>query len=169
MKQKIEFWSEGQIVVGNLFKPDNFKEGDVLPGIVLAGPMTGVKEQVVGLYAERIAKHGFITLAFDPRHFGESEGIPRQHEDPAKKMEDLKNSVSFMASLDEIDADRIGACGMSMGGGYVLQLAAFDRRIRAVSIVASGLNLADTIIKMMTKEGFQEFLKKFQRRPSNTL
>jgi fermentation-respiration switch protein FrsA (DUF1100 family) len=151
-RKKVEFLSEGHKIVGNLFRPDNFKEGDALPAVVMAGPMTGVKEQVAGLWAERLAKAGFITLAFDHRNFGESEGIPRQHEDPAKKIEDLKNAISFLASLPEVDASKIAACGISMGGGYVLQLAAWDRRIKAASIVASGLNLGDTFLEMMGKE-----------------
>jgi uncharacterized protein len=151
-REKVEFLSDGLKIVGNLFKPDNFKEGDVLPAVIVAGPMTGVKEQVAGLWAERLAKAGFLTLAFDHRNFGESEGTPRQHEDPAKKIEDLKNAISFLASLSEVDPSMIGACGISMGGGYVLQLAAWDRRIKAVTIVASGLNLGDTFLEMMGKE-----------------
>ena len=151
-REKVEFLSDGLKIVGNLFKPDNFKEGDVLPAVIVAGPMTGVKEQVAGLWAERLAKAGFLTLAFDHRNFGESEGTPRQHEDPAKKIEDLKNAISFLASLPEVDPSKIGACGVSMGGGYVLQLAAWDRRIKAVTIVASGLNLGDTFLEMMGKE-----------------
>jgi fermentation-respiration switch protein FrsA (DUF1100 family) len=80
-------------VVGNLFKPiggsKEKKEGEEktpLPAVLVAGAMTGVKEQVAGQYAERIAKAGYITLAIDHRHFGESEGIPRPHEDPASYM-----------------------------------------------------------------------------------
>lgn len=151
-REKVEFLSDGLKIVGNLFKPDNFKEGDVLPAVIVAGPMTGVKEQVAGLWAEHLAKAGFLTLAFDHRNFGESEGTPRQHEDPAKKIEDLKNAISFLASLPEVDSSKIGAFGISMGGGYVLQLAAWDRRIKAVTIVASGLNLGDTFLEMMGKE-----------------
>jgi fermentation-respiration switch protein FrsA (DUF1100 family) len=161
-KEKVHFQSEGLIVVGNLFRPQNSKEEEVsLPAILVAGAMTGVKEQVAGQYAERIAKDGYVTLALDHRHFGESEGEPRQHEDPAKKLEDFKNAISFISSLKGIDRERIGACGISMGGGYMLQLAAFDRRIKAVSIVASGLNLADTLLEMLGKEGFVNFLKEF--------
>src|ERR671930_180714 len=159
-KEKVHFQSEGLKVVGNLFKPQNFKEGDVpLPAILVAGAMTGVKEQVAGQYAERIAKDGYVTLVLDHIHFGESEGDPRQHEDPAKKMEDFKNAISFLSSLKGVDRERIGVCGISMGGGYVLQLAAFDRRVKAVSIVASGLNLANTLLEMLGKEGFVNFLK----------
>ena len=161
-KEKVHFQSEGLKVVGNLFRPQNYKEEEVsLPAILVAGAMTGVKEQVAGQYAERIAKDGYVTLALDHRHFGESEGEPRQHEDPAKKLEDFKNAISFISSLKGIDSERIGACGISMGGGYMLQLAAFDRRIKAVSIVASGLNPADTLLEMLGKEGFVNFLKEF--------
>jgi fermentation-respiration switch protein FrsA (DUF1100 family) len=161
-KEKVHFQSEGLKVVGNLFRPQNSKEEEVsLPAILVAGAMTGVKEQVAGQYAERIAKDGYVTLVLDHRHFGESEGEPRQHEDPAKKLEDFKNAISFISSLKGIDRERIGACGISMGGGYMLQLAAFDRRIKAVSIVASGLNLADTLLEMLGKEGFVNFLKEF--------
>jgi fermentation-respiration switch protein FrsA (DUF1100 family) len=162
--EKIHFQSEGMKVIGNLFKPtDNSKEDKKmpLPAILVAGAMTGVKEQVAGQYAERIAKAGYITLALDHRHFGESEGIPRQHEDPAKKMEDFKNAISFLSSLNDVDKERIGACGISMGGGYMLQLAAFDRRINAVAIVASGLNLGDTLLDMLGKDGFINFLREF--------
>jgi fermentation-respiration switch protein FrsA (DUF1100 family) len=161
-KEKIHFQSEGLKVVGTLFRPQNSKEEEVsLPAILVAGAMSGVKEQVAGQYAERIAKDGYVTLVLDHRHFGESEGEPRQHEDPAKKLEDFKNAISFISSLKGIDRERIGACGISMGGGYMLQLAAFDRRIKSVSIVASGLNLADTLLEILGKEGFVNFLKEF--------
>jgi uncharacterized protein len=162
-KQKITFESEGLKLVGNLFRPQNAEQEISLPAVLVAGAMTGVKEQVAGNYAERIAKGGFVTLALDHRHFGESEGEPRQHEDPAKKMEDFKNAVSFMSTIKGIDRERIGACGISMGGGYMLQLAAFDRRVKAVSIVASGLNLGDTLSEMLGKEGFVNFLKEFNK------
>jgi dienelactone hydrolase len=162
-KQKITFESEGLKVVGNLFRPQNAEQGISLPAVLVAGAMAGFKEQVAGSYAERIAKGGFVTLALDHRHFGESEGDPRQHEDPAKKMEDFKNALSFMSTIKGIDRERIGVCGISMGGGYMLQLAAFDRRVKAVSIVASGLNLGDTLSEMLGKEGFVNFLKEFNK------
>ena len=156
-KQTVEFRSEGLKIVGDLFRPSNSAEQN-LPAILMAGAMTGVKEQVAGLYAKRLAKAGFSTLVFDHRHFGESEGEPRQHEDPSKKMEDFKNAISFLRSLKGIDPERIGGCGISMGGGYMLQLAAFDRRLKAIAVVASGLNLADTMVELIGKEGFTAFL-----------
>jgi uncharacterized protein len=105
--EKVSFQSEGIKVVGNLFRPQNAKEETSLPAVLVAGAMTGVKEQVAGSYAERLSESGFVTLALDHRHFGESEGKPRQHEDPAKKMEDFKNALSFMSTLKDIKRDRL--------------------------------------------------------------
>ena len=86
---------------------------DGLPALVLTGPLSGVKDQVVGTYAELLAAEGFATLAFDHRNFGESEGEPRQHEDSAGKLADLRDAVTFLAGRAEIDENRIGAVGIT--------------------------------------------------------
>jgi len=159
-RQKVSFQSEELKVVGNLFKPQNFKKDVLLPAILVAGAILGSRNKLPEIM-ERIAKAGYMTLVLDHRHFGESEGMPRQHEDPAKKMEDFKNAVSFLCSLNGVDEERIGASGISMGGGYMLQLSAFDRRVKAVAIVASGLNLGETLSDMLGRDGFINFLKGF--------
>ena len=69
--------------------------GGRAPGLVFTGPFTGVRDQVTGLYADRLAAAGFTTLAFDHRNFGESGGQPRRHEDPQGKLADLRAAVSF--------------------------------------------------------------------------
>ena len=69
---------------------------------------------------DRIAAAGYVTLAFDHRNFGASEGTPRQHEDAAGKLRDLTHAVTFLAAQPEVDADRIGCCGICLGGGYAL-------------------------------------------------
>ena len=61
---------------------------------------TGVKEQVAGSYAERLSESGFVTLALDHRHFGESEENQGEHEDLLKKMEDFKNALSFHVHIE---------------------------------------------------------------------
>jgi uncharacterized protein len=108
--QKVSFQSEELKVVGNLFRPQNSKKDISLPAILVADAMTGVKEQVAGIYGERIAKAGYMTLVLDHRHFGESEGMPRQHDDPAKKIEDIKNAVSFLSSLKESIWEEVICC-----------------------------------------------------------
>ena len=85
-REKVEFLSDGLKIVGNLFKPDNFKEGDVLPAVIVAGPMTGVKEQVAGLWAERLSKAGFLTLAFDHRNLVKVKGLQGNMKSPPRKL-----------------------------------------------------------------------------------
>ncbi|MFI6601969.1 alpha/beta hydrolase [Nonomuraea sp. NPDC050536] len=131
---RVEF---GDGLVGELRVP----EGDgASAGLVFTGPFTGVRQQVTGLYAERLAGHGFATLAFDHRNWGESAGEPRCHEDPQGKLRDLRQAVSFLRSRPEVDRDRIGAVGICLGAGYALKFAAFDPRVRAFAGIAGAYN-----------------------------
>lgn len=158
MREEVSFLSNGLQLSGHLYIPDARPLDQSTPAIVVAGPMTGVKEQVAGTYAERLSSYGLIALAFDPRNFGASEGEPRQHIDCTAHIEDLKNALSFLATRPEVDADRLGACGVCVGGGYVVQLAAFDRRVKAATIIAAGINLGDGTVDAVGKEGFVQYL-----------
>jgi len=109
------------------------------PGVVLTGPFTGVKEQVVGTYARRLAAAGFATLAFDHRGFGESGGRPG-HEDSQGKLADLRAAVTALGGRAEVDAARIGIVGICLGGGYAVRAAAGDPRVKAVAGIAGGYN-----------------------------
>ncbi len=109
------------------------------PGVVLTGPFTGVKEQVVGTYAKILATAGFATLTFDHRGFGESGGRP-WHEDSQGKLADLRAAVSVLASRADVDAARIGIVGICLGGGYAVRAAAADPRVKAVAGIAGGYN-----------------------------
>lgn len=109
------------------------------PGVVLTGPFTGVKEQVVGTYASILAAAGFATLAFDHRGFGESGGRPG-HEDSQGKLADLRAGVTFLAGRAEVDAAWIAVVGICLGGGYAVRAAAADPRVKAVAGIAGGYN-----------------------------
>ncbi|HZM76453.1 MAG TPA: alpha/beta hydrolase [Candidatus Limnocylindrales bacterium] len=129
--RRVTFEAEGIPLVGNLFEaasPD-------VPAVVLTGPFTGVKEQVVGGYATMLHERGVTTLAFDHRGFGESGGR-RAHEDTQGKLADLRAAVSFLAPYGE----RVGVVGVCLGGGYAVRAAASDPRIRAVVGIAGGYN-----------------------------
>lgn len=104
--------------------------------LVFAGPLTSVKEQVTGNYAVAMAARGFITLTFDHRHFGESEGTPRQYEHPARKVEDLRGAFGFLEQRPEVDNGRIGAVGICAGAGYLAPVVAGDDRVKAWGAVA---------------------------------
>ncbi|HEV2070089.1 MAG TPA: alpha/beta fold hydrolase, partial [Acidimicrobiales bacterium] len=132
------FTSDGLQLAGHLRVPTDAP--GALPGLVFTGPLTGVKEQVTGRYAEALADAGYVTLAFDHRGFGASDGNPRQHEDPAGKLNDLRDALSWLAAHPAVDAERLGCVGICLGGGYGLRFAAFDPRVRALVTVAGGYN-----------------------------
>ena len=123
-------------LVGDLRLPASDRP---LPGLVLTGPFTGVRDQVVGGYAARLADAGFATLAFDHRGFGDSGGR-RGHEDPQGKLADLRAAVDVLTARPEVTADRIAAVGVCLGGGYAVRAAASDPRLRAVVGIAGGYN-----------------------------
>ena len=139
VSESVQFVSDGLTLSGDVRRPPD-SAGGPRPGLVFTGPFTGVKEQVVGLYAERLAQEGYVTLAFDHRNFGASEGTPRQHESGAGKLADLRDATSFLASVDGVDPERLGCVGICLGGGYALRHAAFDPRIKALVTIAGAYN-----------------------------
>src|SRR5262245_26711157 len=136
--RRVTFPSGGETLTGTLFTPPDPADGR-LPAVVVAGGQTCVKEQMAGRYAERLAAHGYAALAFDFRGFGESTGEPRDDESPARKVEDLGNALTFLARRPDLDPGRLAALGIGVGAGYVAVAAADDPRLRALALVAPGL------------------------------
>ncbi|MEM8895812.1 MAG: alpha/beta fold hydrolase [Bacteroidota bacterium] len=143
--KRVTFISEGAQLVGNLYYPNGFDASLKYPALVVSGSWTTVKEQMAGLYAEKLANEGFITLAFDFRNFGESEGEPRFYESPDLKKTDVKNAVSYLTSLPEVETAKIGAFGVCAGAMYTLMAASEDDRIQSVVTTASWLHDAEAV------------------------
>ena len=158
-RRDVSFTSDGIELAGHLRLPAGRRGPG--PAVVLTGPLSGVKEQVTGGYAERLTSAGYVTLCFDHRNFGESAGEPSQHEDAAGKLHDLRDAVSYLAALPEVDPGRIGCCGICLGGGYALRFAAFDPRIHAIAGIAGGYNNPLAMRDAMGARGYREQLARF--------
>lgn len=137
MVRKVSFKRDGVSLVGNLFVPENFDENRQYKAVLVAGSFTSVKEQMAGTYARKFAESGFVALAFDYSHYGESEGVPRQFESPVVKLNDLKAATTYLIGLPFVQA--VGMVGVCTSGGNAAYLAADDGRIKALATVAAYL------------------------------
>jgi len=158
--ERVSFASQGLTLVGDLRVPDDSPHASPggLPALTFTGPISGVKDQVVGTYAAALAERGFVTLAFDHRTFGDSEGEPRQHEDSAGKVADLRDAVGYLGTRPEVDPDRIGLVGVCLGGAYAVRAAAFDPRVRAICGVGGAYNSPSRARDQMGTDGFRGLL-----------
>jgi len=111
--------------------PKDPSSGNMLPAIAVCGPFGAVKEQSSGLYAQQLAERGFLTIAFDPSFTGESGGMPRRVASPDINTEDFSAAVDFLSVQPGVDADRIGILGICGWGGFAINAAANDTRIKA--------------------------------------
>jgi fermentation-respiration switch protein FrsA (DUF1100 family) len=133
---RVTFQSEGETLVGNLYLPAHYKPGDKLPTVIVTGAWMTIKEQMPGVYAQKLADRGFAALAFDFRSWGESGGKLRSFESPTVKIADIKNAVSFLQTVDAVDADRIAGLGICASAGYMAVATAEDSRIKSLITVA---------------------------------
>ena len=119
----------GITLAADVYKPKN--ASGKLAAIAVSGPFGAVKEQSSGIYAQELAKRGFLTIAFDPSFTGESSGEPRYVASPDINTEDFQAAVDYLISRDDVDADKIGICGICGWGGLALNAAAIDTRVKA--------------------------------------
>jgi uncharacterized protein len=132
-KTRFAFQSEGETLLGNLFLPEREKPAAV---VVAVGPLTSVKEQAPGTYAQAMAERGYAALAFDYRYFGESGGLPRQFENPQANIEDIKNAVTALLADDRLSGLPVFGLGICFGAGPMVRSVAEDSRFRAFAGVA---------------------------------
>ncbi len=133
--KKVSFKNRyGITLVGDLYTPKD-KTSEQMAAIAVAGPFGAVKEQASGLYAQTMAERGFITLAFDPSYTGESGGEPRNVSSPEINTEDFSAAVDFLSNQKDVNPDEIGIIGICGFGGFGINAAAMDTRIKATVAV----------------------------------
>lgn len=131
---KITFHNRyGVTLAADLYIPKD-AEGK-LPAIAMSGPYGAVKEQVSGLYAQTLTERGFLTIAFDPSFTGESGGQPRGMSSPDINTEDFCAAVDYLSTRSDVDPERIGILGICGFGGFAVNAAAMDTRIKATVAV----------------------------------
>jgi hypothetical protein len=128
--QKVTFVNRyGITLAADMYIPQNIV--GKLPAVAVSGPFGAVKEQSSGLYAQKLAECGFLTIAFDPSFTGESGGMPRRVASPDINTEDFSAAVDFLSVQENVDANRIGILGICGWGGLAINAAAADTRIKA--------------------------------------
>ena len=131
----ITYMLNGLQIAANVYTPAGYDALKKYPALV-AHPNGGVKEQVAGLYSQRMAEQGYICLAFDAAYQGASGGTPRQTDKPANRMEDIRRAADILLQYPGVDASRLGILGICGGGGYTLKAAQTDKRFKAVATLS---------------------------------
>ncbi|MBR1690563.1 MAG: alpha/beta hydrolase [Oscillibacter sp.] len=129
----------GVKAAANVYTPAGYEEqgGKKYPAVTVAHPNGGVKEQVSGLFAQKLAENGYIAIACDAAYQGASEGEPRNTDLPANRVEDIHAMVDFLVTFPGVDEDRIGLFGICGGGGYTLKAAQTEKRAKAVATLSA--------------------------------
>jgi fermentation-respiration switch protein FrsA (DUF1100 family) len=132
----VSYTLNGLEIAANVYTPANFNPAEKYPAVVVAHPNGGVKEQVAGLFAQRLAEMGYIAIAADASYQGASGGEPRNVDKPANRIEDIRGMADYIAQYEGVNSDRLGVLGICGGGGYSLAAAQTDKRFKAVATLS---------------------------------
>ncbi len=126
----------GLDIAANVYTPADYDPKKSYPTVVVAHPNGGVKEQVAGLYAQRLAEHGYITITADAAYQGASGGEPRSVDKPMYRIEDIHGMADYITQYAGADGKRLGLLGICGGGGYSLAAAQTDKRFKSLATVS---------------------------------
>ncbi|ORM71773.1 alpha/beta hydrolase [Pantoea rwandensis] len=132
----VKYDLHGLQITANVYTPANYDPAKKYPAIVVAHPNGGVKEQVAGLYAQRLAEHGYITITADAAYQGASGGMPRSVDIPSNRIEDIHGMADYISQYPGVDTSRIGLLGICGGGGYSIKAAQTDKRFKALATLS---------------------------------
>jgi len=132
----VSYKLNGINIAANVYTPANYDPSKTYPAVVVAHPNGGVKEQVAGLYAQRLAESGYIAIAADAAYQGASGGKPRNVDKPAFRIEDIHGMADFITQYAGVNTNRLGLLGVCGGGGYSLKAAQTDKRFKVVATLS---------------------------------
>ena len=132
----ITYELNGIKIAANVYTPADYDAAKKYPAVTVAHPNGGVKEQVSGLFAQKLAELGYITVAADAAYQGESGGEPRHTDIPFFRTEDIHGMVDLLTIYPGVDVNRIGMLGICGGGGYTLNAAKSEKRVKAVATLS---------------------------------
>ncbi len=132
----VSYKLNGIDISANVYTPVNYDPAKKYPAVVVAHPNGGVKEQTSGLYAQRLAESGYISIAADASYQGASGGEPRHTDKPQYRVDDIRGMADYISHYPGVDSDRLGALGICGGGGYTLKVVQSDKRIKAVATLS---------------------------------
>ncbi|RQO74414.1 alpha/beta hydrolase [Pedobacter sp. KBW06] len=132
----VKYKLNGIEIAANVYTPANYDASKKYPAVAVAHPNGGIKEQTAGLYAQRLAEAGYITIAADAAYQGASGGEPRHTDKPASRIEDIRGMADFITQYAGVDTNRLGVLGICGGGGYTLKAAQSDKRFKAVATLS---------------------------------
>jgi alpha-beta hydrolase superfamily lysophospholipase len=133
--EPVHFYSDGVRLVGDVYAPPG--DGQPRPAVVTCHGFGGIKQFYLADIAAELSRHGFVTLAFDYRGFGGSEG-ERHRLRPLEQVADVLAAITYLGTRAEVDAGRIGVYGTSFGGGIAVTAAAQEPQVRA-AVCAVGI------------------------------
>lgn len=174
-RSDLTFQSAGTRCAAWLYRPDGGGDGPT-PCVILAHGFSAVRDQRLGAFAERFAEAGLIALVFDYRHFGDSDGEPRQLLDIGRQLEDWRAAIGYARTLDGVDPGRVAIWGSSFGGGHVMAIAARDQSLAAAVsqvpfadglVTLPSLGIGQTL--MLTREGLRDQLGALRGRPPHMI
>jgi len=162
MEEKIQYFSgPGYGLSAVISVPDDHDESERHPGVILCQGYAGLKEALMPAVAARLSAEGYVTLRFDYRGFGESEG-PRHRLIPLEQIEDIRNGLTCLGVRDEVDPDRLAIWGTSFGGAHAAYAAAVDERVRCIVSVV-GIGDGERWLRCLRREWeWQAFVKELE-------
>lgn len=173
-RSDVWFDSWGDRCAAWLYRPES--PDSEVPCVVIAHGWTGIREQRLDAYAARFSDAGLAALVFDYRHFGASEGQPRQLLDIDRQVADWASAITYARALEGVDPDRIALWGTSFSGGHVQVTAARDRRIAAA---VANVPFADGLVNLpllglghllaLTREGLRDQIGALLGRPPHMI